>query len=400
MRFYKFFLFLLGAVLSVKASPFLSYSQGVSCQSCHSNPVGGGILNPEGKHKSNQKLPLKFLQNQFPQDPLFDGKISDFITLGGNFQIEELRKPSVKYLQIDSNQTDSLVTHSKKLPAQRKTQLRYSDLFIRFDIIPGSTFFYLENDFSNGNLNEAWALIYSSKIPLFLKIGQIRQPYGIGLPNQGNFNESLLDNKEGKMAIEMGLSSPSFKFLFQSNQDNLTLQSYYFSSIAGAGFHLSWLTKDLPFIPNFDRALKAGVSGHISYTPVTLYTQIDLVHTPKGLPTLQGNNASNNSSALSSPSNTSSDLSLVYKDKQDLITYTALELQIIQGLLLPISYEVFWPNIKSPLSITGKDRLSLGLKTYLSSTFCLGVSYQINRAIIDKPSENQDQFTGYLKLNF
>lgn len=93
MKLSYLFLAVIFLSASAPALPRFALMTGAKCSSCHVNPTGGQMRNDFGVAFSTDKVPLEALKDS---DFSFSGKLSDNISLGGDYRSQFLYDQSTK----------------------------------------------------------------------------------------------------------------------------------------------------------------------------------------------------------------------------------------------------------------------------------------------------------------
>lgn len=177
------FLLLSGSVI---AEPYLAVKTGLKCQSCHVNPIGGGMRNNFGNIYGHSQLPVD--TSDFTSADM--GKINDFLGIGGNLRYngeytEDGADNTSQGFRIDSGQ-----------------------LYISVTPKGSGLTFYLDQQIAPGSaLNREAFAMYRFNPEAYVKAGKIYLPVGLRLEDDTafirqatGFNFDSSDN-----GVELGL---------------------------------------------------------------------------------------------------------------------------------------------------------------------------------------------------
>ena len=137
MRYSSIILFLIFLTISVTsvshALPRFALMTGAKCGSCHVNPTGGQIRNEYGSLFSVDALPLRATKDE---DFTFDPKISESITLGGDYRGQLIADFGKDYLQAGDSVSGKTSFHAMTAALYGSVQLSKKIIFyFKHDIL-------------------------------------------------------------------------------------------------------------------------------------------------------------------------------------------------------------------------------------------------------------------------
>lgn len=159
------------SALPARAEPHLAVDQGYRCIACHVNPTGGGLRNAFGLHFGRTAMAAQTLPAGVPT---WDGRIGDFLRLGGDLRTGRTR------------------TSVPTLATQTSTGLEQFRLYGDVTLIDDRLGLYLDEALAPGDatVQEAY-LRYSGGAGWTLKGGQFYLPFGWRLQDQTAFVRSV-----------------------------------------------------------------------------------------------------------------------------------------------------------------------------------------------------------------
>ena len=153
---------------AARSEPYLAVQQGYKCETCHVNPTGGGLRNDVGIVFAENVMPATGLPDGVP---IWTGKISDFLRLGGDLRASWIR------------------TDVPKASAQQGTSLNQLRLYTDVSVIPNRLDLYVDEGLAPGNAQtlEAYARLSDAASGFYLKGGKFYLPFGWRLQDQTAF---------------------------------------------------------------------------------------------------------------------------------------------------------------------------------------------------------------------
>jgi hypothetical protein len=182
-------LFIVGALMVlvspfVQAEPYFAIMTNQSCQACHVNQTGGG---------KRTVLGTSYAQTLFtarPADKYWDGKVSEYLAIGGNFR------------------SSATATETPNQDDEFEFDLDEALFFMEVPVIADSLTFYFDQQFAPSSSNrEAVALLQFPEQSAYIKVGKFFLPHGWRLEDDTEFVRQAtgLNMENSDNGIESGI---------------------------------------------------------------------------------------------------------------------------------------------------------------------------------------------------
>lgn len=394
------------AILTISATlfaePYMAFRDGMKCSQCHFNRSGGGKRTDFGVIYASTVLPLHYLQSP-DSSGLFSNKLSDAVSVGANFRIDETR--SLKYSKTVINGSDTI---QALVPADRSAGIKEGNFYVQVDFVPNRLTFYLDEQVTPTATNrESFGMLHGLPGNSFIKVGRMLLPYGIRMMDDLAFIRSLTGYTYGThdMAVEVGAEPGPFSFILNVTETSARSVNYIVFPKWRFGVHAAWSTKAPLILPAPKTETKAGISGSVNYSIFTLFGELDGIRTPNGAPSAFIPDPVVDSVYVNGvkTARTKLDYSNAIKlgaNKDALIGLVSLNTLAMKGVNIPITYEFYNPNIKSPFAKVGKDRLTIGVESFVYQFFQVGLFYRMNRSVETYTTPNQDEVIARFHVAF
>lgn len=334
----------------VEAEPYIAVREGMKCAQCHVNRTGGGKRTPYGLIYSQTLLPMKTMSPE-GQAPLLDGKINDFISVGGNFRVDDLT------LFEYTSTTGETVESSNRL------NMAEANVYLQMDLIKDFLMFYIDETVAPTSQNrEAFGMVTIPDHDAYLKFGRMFLPYGLRLLDDGAFvrNRTGYTFNRQDVGVEVGFTPGRYLFLMNVTNNQLTL----LGSIAHRRFRLGASYGQSTEIG--DRFVAGGFGG-VHIDRMTFLGEVDFIR-----------------------ENEIDRLALLAEVNYLLRT----------GLNAKIAYEFFDRNRDVENARDGQERVIFGVEPFLTQFLQVGIFYQLNRFIPQNAAQNQDRLLLQLHVFF
>jgi len=176
--------------VSAYALPRFASQMNLSCQSCHVNPLGGGMRNAFGQSFGRDSLAVKNWAKDFNLDD-FSPKITDYMSYGAD----------VRFLAFYQSKTNPGTSSSSFFPMQ-------TDLYFNFTVSKKISL-YLNPAFGPYNRLEAFGIAKVLPANGYFKFGRFTPPYGLRLDDHTSFvrqSTPFRNNMGQQTGIELGLN--------------------------------------------------------------------------------------------------------------------------------------------------------------------------------------------------
>ena len=206
---------LLAALLAApaaQAEPYFAVREGLPCSACHVNITGGGKRTDLVNTHANDLLHIKNVFGPVSRPPeFFTGDINEYLGLGANlrtnYRAQFQDEPDASG-QVDNDEffRDRLERNDLDTEAFLYTEVR---------LVPGYLTFYLDQDLTDTDAREAFALV-QGVLPWngFLKAGRVFLPYGLQLQDDEAFiREDTFNFNARETAFEIGFEPEPFTFI-------------------------------------------------------------------------------------------------------------------------------------------------------------------------------------------
>jgi hypothetical protein len=194
-------LLLLGLLLSFSISAFslprFASRYNLPCQSCHVNPLGGGMRNAFGQSFGRDSLAVKKWQQDYRLDD-FSTDISQFISYGADF----------RFLAFYQSKTNPTASMSSFFPMQM-------DMYFNLAVSKKISL-YVNPAFGPYNRLEVFALAKVLPATGYIKMGRFAPPYGLRLDDHTSFvrQATPFRNYAGQQTgLELGLHPGPFTIM-------------------------------------------------------------------------------------------------------------------------------------------------------------------------------------------
>jgi hypothetical protein len=198
--------FLVSAFLlagAARAEPRFAARLGFPCAVCHVNPTGGGLRTPYGRDVF-EKQQLTFGPGNDALPGLdFDPRISDRLTLGGDYRLAFIWQPKRKADDPATVSPSMWIT----LPSKLSFFPMQVDTYVGADLSRHVT---LYTDVGANGSFEAFALIHGLPFGTYFKAGYFIPPYGTKLPNHTAVHRQpfLFQPTDKDAGVEIGITRP------------------------------------------------------------------------------------------------------------------------------------------------------------------------------------------------
>jgi hypothetical protein len=339
---------IIGTTPILRSEPYIAVREGLKCAQCHVNKTGGGKRTKYGGIYSQTLLPMKVMTGS-GQSALFDGNLNEFISVGGNFRVNDVTL---------FEQTSST---GEKAESSNDLQVANANVYLQVDLIKDFLTFYLDEIVYPTSMNrEIFGMITSQDYSAYLKAGRMLLPYGLRLLDDDAFvrNRTGYTFNRHDVGVELGLMPGPYLALLNVTNNQLTLLGSvtYKRFRIGGSYGQSTVRGD-DFV--------AGVFGGTNLGRLTFLGEIDFIRE-------------------------------VEIDQLALLAEVNYLLK--NGFNSKFTYEFFDRNRDVSNSRDGRERLTFGVEPFLTQFIQVGLFYRVNRFIPQNASQNQDQLT--LQLHF
>jgi hypothetical protein len=199
-------LVLLSTVLapgSARGEPRFAARLGFACSVCHVNPTGGGLRTAYGRDVF-EKQQLTFSPGNDAVAGLdFDPRISDRLTLGGDYRLAFIWQPKRKPEDPPAVSPTMWIT----LPSKLSFFPMQVDTYVGAELSRHVT---LYTDVGANGSFEAFGLIHGLPFGTYFKAGYFIPPYGTKLPNHTAVHRQpfLFQPTDKDAGVEVGLTRP------------------------------------------------------------------------------------------------------------------------------------------------------------------------------------------------
>ena len=323
------------------AEPYLAVRTGFKCSVCHINQTGGGKRTEFGVIYSQTTLPMTVVR---PADrsALLDGRLSDFVSVGGNFRVDD-----VTLFAYESSQGD-------RADASNELRISEANAYVQVDLIPNTLIFYVDQTLTPASANrELFGLLQNLPGNSYIKIGRMLLPYGLRMLD----DEAFIRNWTGytydrhDLGAEVGLEPGPLSVV--CNVTNTQL------SLVGSVVRRHWRVGG-----TFGRETTRGgqrmhgAFGGVNAGRFTLLGETDWI---------------------------------VTGDTDRFAALAELSFLVRKGINSKAVYEFFDRNREVANERDGQSRLTLGLEPFLTQFLQVGLYYRLNDFVPQNVSQNQDQ---------
>jgi hypothetical protein len=186
---------------AAQAEPRFAARFGFACVVCHVNPTGGGLRTPYGRDVF-EKQQLTFSPGNDAVEGLdFDPRISDRLTLGGDYRLAFIWQPKRKPDDPPAVTPTMWIT----LPTKLTFFPMQVDTYVGADLSRHVT---LYTDVGANGSFEAFGLIHGLPLGTYFKAGYFIPPYGTKLPNHTAVHRQpfLFQPTDKDAGVEVGIA--------------------------------------------------------------------------------------------------------------------------------------------------------------------------------------------------
>lgn len=348
---------------AMQAEPYLAVRTGFKCSQCHVNMSGGGKRTDFGVIYSETFLPLVVWQGAKPQRGFFSGKVSDQISLGGNFRV-------VNKTTFGEGRRDS-----REPPLDNTFDITEANLYFQLDVIPDVVTVYVDETVAPSGASNRELLVIVKNLPLnsYFKAGRMLLPYGYRLLDDDSFIRQktgfTYDNQDlgGEIGFEPGPFSLSLALSngtqgsIDSNRDKRfsTVGSFLTRSFRiGGSFSRNRLENTLNYVYGGFVGLNAG--------RFTLLAEADVIEERiKGEENLRE------------------------EQGDQFVFFGELDVLLRQGVNLKLAYD-YWDPFEN-IDEDERDVVTVGLEVFLTQFMQFRTLYRRLESIPQAPREREDQ---------
>jgi len=183
-----------------QAEPRFALRMGVTCNTCHINPTGGGARTTYGR--------TVFEAMQLPMEisaPTFDPTIADKVAVGADFRLAYL----TQFLQaeLEAEEAAPAAGLFVGLPSGSAFFPMQADLYVNAAVHENVT---LYTDIGAGGSFEVFGLAHDLPLGSYIKVGFFMPPYGWKIPNHSAAHRQPIgwDPRSKDAGVEVGLVQP------------------------------------------------------------------------------------------------------------------------------------------------------------------------------------------------
>jgi hypothetical protein len=348
----------IGSILS--AEPYIAVREGLKCSACHANLTGGGKRTRMGTGYGALDLPWRPLDLQSQKIPHYFSLFNDVISFGGDLRVLHDSTISKSHLESDSFQTDK------------------SNLYFQADLVPAHVTVYVDETIAPGGAQtrELFGLFRGLPGRSWIKAGKLLPAYGLRLEDDRAFIREVtgFNFANPDTGVEIGLEPDSFTFAgaitngTSSITDNNT--SKQFTGTAGYVADQFRIGGSAAYNDSGDAIRKiGGLWAGLRIHKFVLLGEADWIR------------------------DESDDLK-----KPQVVTYSELNYEIVDGWNIKIAYEYFDPN--RDIDENERDRIVIGIEPVLTSFVHLQLFYRFNQSIPQNIPQNADEISLRLHIYF
>ncbi len=343
---------------AVNAEPYIAVRTGFKCSQCHLNNIGGGGRTEYGQAYTQYKLVMKQTQEAILSGregalTSFDPKLSDAVTIGSNFRMEQ-----------------TAVQKNKSAPSNNQLGISEGNVYINVELVKNFLSFYTDIHVgASSGSREVWMMVRKLPLNSYVKVGKTLLPYGFRLMDDQAFIRDRTDYTYNNPAVagEIGIEPGPVSLVTNLTNDRSSTVGYVTYRRFRVGGSYGTSVKNA-HTNKFDRY---GPFVGVNLGKFTLLSEMDFIERAAGDSTV----------------------------KQTAQFY---ELNFLphQGLNFKGTYEYFDRNTTIANKRDGQDRITLGVEHFPVQFMQLGLYYRINRAMPQFESENQDMVIGRAQVFF
>jgi len=244
-----------------QAEPYFAIMTNQNCQACHTNQTGGGKRTVFGTAYAQTTLSVR------PADKFWDGKIMDFLAIGGNLR------------------ASATVTDTPNQKNEFEFDLDETFLFIEVPLLANRFTVYLDQQFApSSNNREAFALLQFPEQSAYIKAGKFFLPHGWRLEDDTEFVRQAtglnMDNPDNGVEAGIELGKASVRFAITNGTagggevdtgKQFSLQSIFVLNGWQVGGSANFNDAD-----NAERTVLAGFAG-LKTGPVSWLGEVDYI---------------------------------------------------------------------------------------------------------------------------
>ncbi len=349
-----FFILLLGFSL-LNAEPYFAFRTGVKCSQCHVNKTGGGKRTNFGVAFAQGQLSANHLVGE--DEIFFDGLINDYVSVGGNYRVEEQYN-----LAYDEAGQD--------LKSGRMRNVTESNIYFQFNLIADRLIFYWDVNATNGTAREIFALMTYETF--YVKYGAILLPYGLRLLDDDEKaftrSETGYTYDRSSLGVEIGYEPGPFSFVINYTLDNGSAIVQYIDRSWRVGVSGGVRFKNDQFFvlaENFSETYEAGVFAGFGIGSFTLFGEYDYV--------------------------------IRNKIKQQ-VWLAEADLEITKGVNLKVIHEANQPDMSVSIARNLSTRNTFGVEYFPNPNLILSLLARVRDGVPSNGFVNQDDIIARLHL--
>lgn len=345
---------------AVTAEPYFAVREGLKCSACHVNKTGGGKRTTFGAGYGAIDLPWKPLDLQGQKIPHYFTLFNEIVSIGAN--VRAFHRSTFSEGEIEAN----------------TFQVDKSNLYLQADFISDRLTLYVDETIAPGGAQtrEIFALLHNLPARGWIKAGKFLHPYGLRIEDDRAFIREVtgFNFNNPDSGVELGFEPGSFTMAASITNGT--------SSIADNN-NAKQVVGNIGYIGDLFR-----LGGSASYNKLD-----DATKRVKGI--WAGTRIGKFVLLGEADWIREEDQN---EDRDQLVTYSELDYEIVDGWNVKLAYEFFDPNLD--IDENERDRVVIGLDSFPTSFVQLQLLYRFNQSIPQNLPQNADELVLRLHLYF
>ena len=361
LRLHFIFAVCLLLVQFVEAEPYFAVREGLKCSACHVNITGGGKRTPMGSGYGAVDLPWKPADLQGQKIPHYFSLFNEVISIGAD--VRAFHRTTISEGNIEAN----------------TFEIDKSNLYLQADLIRDRVTLYLDETVAPGGAQtrEIFGLLQNLAGRGWVKAGKFIHPYGLRIEDDRAFIREVtgFSFNNPDTGIEVGFEpGPLTMSASLTNGVSSPVDNNNGKQVVG----------NFGYIGDFFRLGASGsynelddaskrVNGVWAGTRIKRFVflgEVDWIHEEQE----------------------------AVDDRDQFVAYSELIYEVVDGWNARVGYEFLDPN--RDVDENERDRVMIGLDSFLTSFVQLQLSYRFNQSIPQNLPQNADEFEIRLHLYF